>query len=99
MGTGDGASSSLCTAGCGWQDVNTAVLSPLPLDVLSACLDLGGGSRWCWDKSSNIVCGQPTTQPPPLTLQYELPLESKCGYVCILLGVSEEGSDGPVRRN
>lgn len=54
---------------------------------------------WAWDKSSNIVCGQPTTQPPPLTLQFELPLESKCGYVCILLGVSEEGSDGPVRRN
>lgn len=41
-------------------------------------------------------CGQSST-----IMQFELPLESKCGYgfVFLKLGVSKEGTEGPVRRN
>lgn len=77
-------STQLAVAG---RTLCTAVLSLLPLGILSACLSvcpgLGGGSRWCWDMSSNILC---VVRPPltlPLTLQYELPLESKCGYLFV----------------
>lgn len=72
--------------------VRTAVLSPLPLGVLSlsahlyVCLGLGGGSTvggaGTWTLTSSVWSDYclPPLPYPSLTLQFELPLESKCGY-------------------
>lgn len=56
----------------------------------------GAGTR---AQTSSAVRQPPSL--PPSNRQFELPLESKCGHVCVLLrlGVSEEGSDGRGRRN
>lgn len=80
--------------------VSAAVLSPLPLDILSACLSaclgLGGGSRCCWDMSSNILCVvrlPPTT--PPTTASAPLPCNLNSHWslsVVVFLFFSSRGS-------
>lgn len=52
-------------------------------------------------KLKHPLCGQTAAHNPPLTLQFELPLEPKCGYVFVFLslGVTEEGRGRSGRRN
>lgn len=113
MGTGRAGLVVLSLHSWLWLAECTAVLSPLPLDILSACLDvwalagdLSGAGTWA--QTSSVWSDYHPVPPPLSSLPYPLlpcNLNSHWSLTVVMfifffrLRVSVEGREGPVRRN